>query len=103
MKTGRNTANTKRECTNALTGKLRALTSMMFGVRGVVLIATLLIASGLGVIGYIHPRWEFDFEFSLGQVEVYWRAAPLWLLFLSGLCVAVLLLAVWWQHRKRRY
>ena len=66
----------------------------------VALTAAVLVAFGLGITWFIYPdELVLRFDFGLAEIEIYKRAAPIWLLVI-GLCATVVLLAYWWRHRK---
>ena len=59
-----------------------------------------LVAFGLGIICFLYPEAELlQFHFGLTEIEIYWRPVTVGLL-VAGLCV-IILLALWWKHRRR--
>ena len=73
------------------------------GIRSqrIVLIAVILAGFILGIIvcTSVYPL-DFDFDFASVHFKAYWRA-PVWVPLLYGLLMVVLLLTLWWQHRKQ--
>ena len=83
-----------------LIGKLRVHISSLSRDQRIGLVVAFVVVFILGIIGFI---WTPNFSIDLGPVEIeaYTRPVPVpfWLLE-SGLCVVVLVLVLWWRHRK---
>jgi hypothetical protein len=69
-------------------------------VQRIVCIALGLIAVSLGVILFIYPGKDLEFQTGSGLIEISWRRAPVWLLVIE-LGIAIFVLAYCWKHRKQ--
>jgi len=77
------------------------LWATMSNGQRIAVMAAGLVAFGLGIICFFYPEAELlQFHFGLAEIEIYWRPATVGLL-VAGLCAIILLLAVWWKHRRR--
>jgi len=58
-----------------------------------------LIAVG-GIIWFIIPDELLHLQIGSVDIEIYRRAAPVWLQVTALLCTTILLLVLWWKYRK---
>lgn len=70
------------------------------------IIAVILAVLMIGIAGYIFRNpYDFQLDFAWGAIGIHLTPAPAWVTLLgwllTGLSIAVILLTLWWRHRKQ--